>query len=589
MRAGTAGKYAVAVIAVAAGVLAWLFLAPSNLGGSTEYVVITGDSMEPLLHADDLAVVREKEHYEVGDVAAYESDKIGQLVLHRIVEREGDRFVFQGDNNDFLDPEKPTEARLGGELWGHIPRAGIVFRLARTPVGIAIGGVIIVTMLGLFSSKKKRKTRSGRRSARRRTAPTAVPSDSGTTVSALPRAPGPPPPPPRKETPSPFDERPSHAGGRRIAQVIASLSAAAVLAFALLGAMAATRPATVAGTQDVPFEHSGAFSYSAPTGGSPAYDGPVVTTGEPVFLRVIDELTLTFDYRFISEAPHDVTTAGSMTVRLGADNGLRRTIILPTATGEGDDELTLSATLDLDDLTALARQVRQATGIDQTTYTLTIAPTIDVSGTIAGQELDEPFTPELDLEFDGLQIRTSSVEEGEENPALAPTTRGSVTNASRSAYHITLLGRSASIPSVERIALIGGGAAFLVLIAMLATLMLSRPGDEPSRIEARYGSSLIPVSDAPLHVDTVEVRDFATLMRLAEQFEQAILHEQSGGVHGYMIPHDGILYRYRASEARPEATRKASRSQLTKPKADRDGRLAPPKPPPPAPKQDHGT
>ena len=38
--------------------LLWLFLGPVQLGGDTAYSVISGNSMEPLLHRGDLAAVR---------------------------------------------------------------------------------------------------------------------------------------------------------------------------------------------------------------------------------------------------------------------------------------------------------------------------------------------------------------------------------------------------------------------------------------------------------------------------------------------------------------------------------------------------
>jgi hypothetical protein len=51
--------------------------------------------------------ISRSDSYDVGDVAAYRSDTIDTVVLHRIVEVKGERFVFQGDNSDFLDPDSP--------------------------------------------------------------------------------------------------------------------------------------------------------------------------------------------------------------------------------------------------------------------------------------------------------------------------------------------------------------------------------------------------------------------------------------------------------------------------------------------------
>jgi signal peptidase I len=44
--------------ALAAALTAWFLLAPQALGGSVEYLVVSGTSMKPGLTAGDLVVVR---------------------------------------------------------------------------------------------------------------------------------------------------------------------------------------------------------------------------------------------------------------------------------------------------------------------------------------------------------------------------------------------------------------------------------------------------------------------------------------------------------------------------------------------------
>src|SRR5579884_3848440 len=100
----------------------WYFFAPVNIGGSTRYVVTSGVSMEPRFHTGDLAIVRPAETYRVGEIAAYRSTLLNTIVLHRIVAVHGNRYVFKGDNNNFLDPITPTRSELLGTLWLHIPR-----------------------------------------------------------------------------------------------------------------------------------------------------------------------------------------------------------------------------------------------------------------------------------------------------------------------------------------------------------------------------------------------------------------------------------------------------------------------------------
>ena len=79
---------------VALVAVAWHFFAPSNIGGSTRYVVTSGVSMQPHFHTGDLAITRPASTYRVGDVVAYHSTLLHVTVLHRIIARHGNRYVF---------------------------------------------------------------------------------------------------------------------------------------------------------------------------------------------------------------------------------------------------------------------------------------------------------------------------------------------------------------------------------------------------------------------------------------------------------------------------------------------------------------
>src|SRR3954470_24599850 len=104
--------------AVVALVLAtvWLFW-PTGLGGTTTYVSTHGTSMEPRFHTGDLAVLSPADGYSVGDVVAYRSETLHTIVMHRIVSVEADGFVTQGDNNDWLDRDHPTDDEILGRLF----------------------------------------------------------------------------------------------------------------------------------------------------------------------------------------------------------------------------------------------------------------------------------------------------------------------------------------------------------------------------------------------------------------------------------------------------------------------------------------
>ncbi|MEA3216863.1 MAG: hypothetical protein QOJ19_3019, partial [Acidimicrobiia bacterium] len=120
-------------LAVLAGVIAFL---PTQLGGHAGYVRTWGISMEPMFHAGDLGVIRAARGYNVGDVVAYRND-LGIIVLHRIIGIDGDRFVFKGDNNHFLDEDHPRSDRLIGRLWFRIPKGGRALAWLQQPLHLS--------------------------------------------------------------------------------------------------------------------------------------------------------------------------------------------------------------------------------------------------------------------------------------------------------------------------------------------------------------------------------------------------------------------------------------------------------------------
>src|SRR4051794_34436585 len=89
---------------------------PASWGGQFAYVTTRGISMEPRFHTGDLAVVHPESPYKVGDVTAYHNGMLHTVVLHRIVAISHGRYTFKGDNNSWLDAERPVRSQLIGTL-----------------------------------------------------------------------------------------------------------------------------------------------------------------------------------------------------------------------------------------------------------------------------------------------------------------------------------------------------------------------------------------------------------------------------------------------------------------------------------------
>ena len=160
-------------VLVVAGV-AWFYFGPTNIGGSTRYVVTSGVSMEPRFHTGDLAIVRPAANYRVGEIVAYWSTLLHTVVLHRIIARDGNRYVFKGDNNHFIDPVRPTRSELLGKLWIHVPHLGRVLQMLHTRVAAALL-CAVVGLLALFGVKETGRRRRRRRKGATGSSPGKIP------------------------------------------------------------------------------------------------------------------------------------------------------------------------------------------------------------------------------------------------------------------------------------------------------------------------------------------------------------------------------------------------------------------------------
>ena len=126
------------------------FTWPVRFGGATTFVVVHGHSMDPTFRSGDLVVVRKADTYKIGDIAAYRVPKgtagAGGGVIHRIVRREGDRYVFKGDNRTTEDQWRPRASDIMGRLALRMPMPGETF-WALLPWTWCVGVGIVVTWM----------------------------------------------------------------------------------------------------------------------------------------------------------------------------------------------------------------------------------------------------------------------------------------------------------------------------------------------------------------------------------------------------------------------------------------------------------
>jgi len=113
---------------------AW-YLWPSQLGGHTSMVIVSGVSMEPTYFDGDLVIARKMEP-SIGDVIIYAPEGLGgSQIVHRIIGGNAeDGWQMQGDNNDFVDPFTPRGDEVKGVVLVHYSNFGRISVLLLNPM-----------------------------------------------------------------------------------------------------------------------------------------------------------------------------------------------------------------------------------------------------------------------------------------------------------------------------------------------------------------------------------------------------------------------------------------------------------------------
>jgi signal peptidase len=90
--------------------------------GSEIMTVMPTGSMEPMFNERAILLMEPAPYddLKVGDVVTYKNPQYGLMVVHRIVEKHGDKFWSKGDNNGRMDRVYITRENYGARVFGII-------------------------------------------------------------------------------------------------------------------------------------------------------------------------------------------------------------------------------------------------------------------------------------------------------------------------------------------------------------------------------------------------------------------------------------------------------------------------------------
>lgn len=509
-----AGQVLTAIVSLALLGAGWFFLAPTQLGGSDAYVQIYGTSMQPHFQAGDLVIVRSTSStFRVGDIVAYRNPTLGNnVVLHRIIDIAGGRYIFKGDNNDFIDSYHPTRNELVGHMWVHAPVVGKYLVWMHGPHLFLVAGIIalIALLLGAGFGRRRVGRRGGADHPRR--LPAALSAGSGRSLGALP-----------------------------------ATAAAAFVAFAALAALSYTRPLTTHAVAQGVYTQTGHFSYDAPSPeGARVYGSTTVTTGQPLFLRIVHSANFHFAYTLSSTKTHAVSGTVALDAQVAGPNGWKRTLHLAAPTSFSGDRTTITGGLSFRSLAKLLQRVDALSNLNGGTYTLTLLPKVHIHGIVGGNPVNDHFAPQLPLTLDPNELQLQQGGATGAGAASALTQAASGSGTVKVASHVSLLKLKVSVALARRVSLIGGALAAILLLAGIILGLRSRTAEEHEQIDSRYGDLIVAVEGLPTTPapNVVRTSSIEGLARIADQAGRMVMHVEHAGLHTYFVEEAGVRYTY---------------------------------------------
>ena len=532
-----AGLLAVAMLGAA-----WLYLGPSQVGGQATYSITRGISMEPLLHKNDLALVRAQSSYKVGDIVLYESSVLHRPVLHRIIVIQNGHYFFKGDNNGFIDPGYATRSALMGKLWFHVGGVGRLLGWIGTPSHAAVLAVL-TTLFLLLGGAATRTRRRGR---------IRVPVK---TTSA-------PPPevaPPRQA---------------RAARYLMPMTRATLTSFSVLlvvGLVAAgvgfATPAHRWTTRTDAYSNSGTFTYSAranrPT---PTYPGGTAVTGQPLFTSLINATHVQFDYRFSSRLSHQIHgTIKLNALILSQTSGWRNLYSVEKKDAFQGDGARTGGTLELKTLYAILNELSRASAVSGAEYSVDLQPVVHIAGVVGGKRISSTFSPVLPFTVTTAEVKldvapavsppgatyTPPTDHSALAAALQPSASGTIPRLG--ANHISIARYRVTIFGLRVLGLFL--LALALLIAAFHDRLSRRHGLRPEeeQIATHFGCFVAPVDTLvlPAGAARTPVGDFTSLVRLAIYLQRPILRRTDEAGRTYAVDDESRVYEYHAPPFAP--------------------------------------
>ena len=492
--------------------IAWLIFAPRILGGQASYVIVNGDSMEPLYHRGDLVILFEADHAEVGDIFAYRYPDLGS-VIHRVVARVGDRFIMRGDHNSWTDGYHPAFDDMIGKAAINLPGVGNTVRWLRQPVRFAgvvaiLAGVLVFGMVNDSSQKKNLKMRIPRFRFSMPKLPNFIAKEREGFLFAL--------------------------------SLLLFVSIA-------LGVYAFLKPLTRLEDDNVTYVNTVGYAYTAPSS-QEVYTGGVIQSGDPVFTQLNCRIRIIMDYAIHSDEAAEVSGTYTANVVISEPTGWKNTISLLPETPFIENSFHKSMLLNVCDLQKTVETTNELTGLNRPFYSVSVITDIKAIGTIGERDYLEELSPTLNFSLDSTELYIVPGDVDRSDP-LKWTQTGLILGETRVANDLSIFGLEIPVLTARVIALIGFVLSMTGILILTLPVYLETKSDELAAIHLKYVPLLVKIDPMQAKrraasAKLVELASMADLARLAQNTGQMIFEQTIGDESHFLVFSDPYTYRY---------------------------------------------
>jgi hypothetical protein len=314
------------------------------------------------------------------------------------------------------------------------------------------------------------------------------------------------------------------------AGVVAVLAAGACVVLTVM-------PATQTDTTTVNVTQEGTFSYGGQAVPGTTYPSGVIATGDTVWTRLAQNLTVTFTNTVSGPDLADLSGAMRLDVSVTAADGWSATFASSPVVAM--EERTATATVAVDAQAAL--QLLEAhyaeIGTPGGQATLTVTPVAQTLGTAQGESFTAGSPAPLTFTMDDTSLRPA----GDLEAALAPTSQTPVLISEVVPRTIPLLAFSVPVGVAQL-----GAAAVLVaaLLALVLGAWAGRPvGGVADQFLVKHADRIVPVAAFTPGPAVIDVSDPESLHRVAERFDTVVLHHTAGGQNVFVVRDVDATYR----------------------------------------------